>query len=105
MQNNTVVGRQLDNNLYSLFGSFIATFVVSLGLQTTRLYIGEMLNGWKLIQVKLFHFHLLENSPEPRNVNNVLEDDPMCGVTTGGMKECLWDCERLTFAVVASVIS
>ena len=22
-----------------------------------------------------------------------LEDDPMCGVTTGGSEECFWDCE------------
>ena len=22
-----------------------------------------------------------------------LENDPMCGVPTGGMEECFWDCE------------
>ena len=24
--------------------------------------------------------------------NFILEDDPMCGVTTGGKEECFWDC-------------
>ena len=28
----------------------------------------------------------------------VLEDDPMCGVTTGGREECVWDCEVINFA-------
>ena len=22
-----------------------------------------------------------------------LEDDPMCGITTGGREDCFWDCE------------
>lgn len=64
-------GRQFGNDFNSLVGSFLATFVVSLGLQTTRLY--------------------MEREPA---AGNTLEDDPMCGVTTGGMKECIWDCER-----------
>ena len=24
---------------------------------------------------------------------NILENDPMCGITTGGKEECFWDCE------------
>lgn len=35
----------------------------------------------------------------------MLEDDPMCGLTTGGKEECIWDCERLNFVATASNVT
>ena len=28
-----------------------------------------------------------------RGASNTLENDQMCGITTGGKEECNWDCE------------
>ena len=25
----------------------------------------------------------------------ILQDDPMCGLVTGGMEECWWDCQQV----------
>ena len=55
-----------------ILASFLATFVISLGLRTTQL--------------------LIENDGKTK-----LQDDPMCGTTTGGSEECTWDCERNIF--------
>ena len=30
----------------------------------------------------------IENDP-----NKILENDPKCGITTGGSEECFWDCQ------------
>ena len=59
------VARQTNTN--DLLTTFLSVFSIALGLQTSRL--------------------VLENLPQGR-----LEDDPMCGVTTGGAEECYWDC-------------
>ena len=29
-----------------------------------------------------------------RNLNNVLESHPRCGITSGGREECWWGCDR-----------
>ena len=39
----------------------------------------------------------IETAPEKSDIvtkqNFFLEDDPMCGTTTGGRDECFWNCE------------
>jgi len=39
-------------------------------------------------------------APRPR-----LENDPMCGLTTGGSSECFWDCEYVSDPNFGSIIS
>ena len=39
-------------------------------------------------------------APRPR-----LENDPMCGLTTGGNSECFWDCEYVSDPNFGSIIS
>ena len=34
-----------------------------------------------------------------------LEDDPMCGLTTGGQEECYWDCDFFVDPYFGSMIS
>ena len=31
-----------------------------------------------------------------RNINNVLQSHPRCGLTSGGREECWWGCDRKT---------
>ena len=35
----------------------------------------------------------------------MLEDDPQCGLTTGGKEECIWDCEAINFETSSTVSS
>ena len=34
-----------------------------------------------------------------------LENDPMCGETTGGREDCFWDCEIINSRVYGPIIS
>ena len=38
--------------------------------------------------------NLLRGPPPPPAVRQTLENDPQCGLTTGGQPECHWDCTR-----------
>ena len=42
----------------------------------------------KNLNIIRIDFSGLKNS----QIQYQLEDDPMCGVTTGGKEECFWDC-------------
>ena len=73
-------------NVTLLSSVFMMTFFTSLGFQGLRSVIG------KLMLIELTNDYqgclLSEQSQRYR-----LEDDPQCGLTTGGRSECWWDCE------------
>ena len=52
----------------------LAVFTVVLGLQTANLLLGSQ-------------------TQTPRQS---LENDPQCGLTTGGQQECYWDCQMFS---------
>ena len=41
----------------------------------------------------------LLSPPTPPTARQILENDPQCGLTTGGQEECYWDCQRFYLAV------
>jgi len=42
-----------------------------------------------------------EPESEPSQTGKKLENDEMCGITTGGQAECWWDCVVLSDALLA----
>ena len=57
---------------------------------------------WANRQTKLIWYISGDNFLEP---TYKLENDPMCGITTGGKENCYWDCTFVTDPYVGSLIT
>ena len=88
----------LTKNIFTLINSFTITFLLKLVIH----FIGKYMT-WKETQLGLGirTFQYLEKFP--KNLEEIsiekmfpkykLKNDLMCGRTTGGQDDCIWDCE------------
>ena len=67
---------------------FLVAILAFMG-QLASIFIGMLYVSWKNDMLKLQYPgpQLLEPAPRYK-----LEDDPQCGLTTGGQEDCFWDC-------------